>query len=273
MGSSFLNMPPESATRIYALIDPRDQSVRYVGKTRQSLKGRLNGHVHDYHRKNNPCANWLKKLIRMGMSPIISLLEEVPTEIWQEAEQFWIAYFRSIGARLTNSTSGGDKDCEFTPELRKRLSEAHKGQRAWNKGLPASPESIARLAAGRQGKPHPMLGKKHSPETLIKLRASHMGQSPANKGHKASLEVRKKISLAHMGQSAWNKGMKMSAEHCAKLSAAHMGKPNLSKGKKRSPEVGSKISAAKKGKPNPNKGKKYKRHALISDAVIQLSLL
>jgi hypothetical protein len=45
------------------------------------------------------------------------VLEEVPVGEWREAETFWIAYFRSIGANVINQTDGGQG---FTPDSETR---------------------------------------------------------------------------------------------------------------------------------------------------------
>ncbi len=94
---------------IYGLFDPRTEELRYVGKScsglerpRQHIKPRLlKARTH----KNS----WLKSLLSEGLRPEIDVLEEhAGPETLNEAERFFIAYFRGIGCRLTNGTDGGD---------------------------------------------------------------------------------------------------------------------------------------------------------------------
>lgn len=91
---------------IYALIDPRDSQVRYIGKTRQGIDNRLRQHISI--RKAVRSSHWVHHLLRAGYMPEAIELESGLSELeWPDSEQFWIAYFKSIGADLTNHTNGG----------------------------------------------------------------------------------------------------------------------------------------------------------------------
>ena len=100
----------KSLTYIYALVDPRDGQVRYIGKTSCTLSLRLSRHIasakHEldsaYHR-----LTWLRKLLALGLLPEIRELERNPTD-WAEAEARWIQHGRSHGWDLTNGTLGGE---------------------------------------------------------------------------------------------------------------------------------------------------------------------
>jgi len=96
--------------RIYGLVDPRNDQLRYVGKTKHQLSRRLTQHMADARGqyKNYHSSNWMRSLLVKGLEPEIFLIESVARAEWEEAEQFWIAYFRYIGANLTNLTAGGE---------------------------------------------------------------------------------------------------------------------------------------------------------------------
>lgn len=97
------NRKPDKA---YVLADPRDGQVRYVGVTWNPEK-RLKGHLTNAHSgRITKCKGWLRGLIDGGFKPVMHVIEEGITD-WDDAERFWIAYFRSIGADLTNGTDGG----------------------------------------------------------------------------------------------------------------------------------------------------------------------
>lgn len=92
--------------KIYGLVDPRDNTIRYVGKTRGKLNKRLCEHCQDRrHRHNRHKINWIKKLESLAMRPSIQLLEECEEAVWQERERDWIARLRP---QLMNVDAGGN---------------------------------------------------------------------------------------------------------------------------------------------------------------------
>lgn len=98
---------------IYALTDPRDGSVRYIGKSSHGME-RPRSHKNLAQRTDgkcqlNHCYNWVRQLLQLGLMYDVVVLEESPTgdglstrEIW------WIAFAREWGCRLTNLTNGGE---------------------------------------------------------------------------------------------------------------------------------------------------------------------
>lgn len=94
---------------IYGLIDPRDKALRYVGQTVQELNVRLKHHIKPCEiKKNNYKSQWIKGLIKSGLRPEIFLIEECYSiHDLNEAEIFYIEYFKFIGSRLVNLTPGG----------------------------------------------------------------------------------------------------------------------------------------------------------------------
>jgi len=94
---------------IYGLFDPRNGELRYVGKSTTGMR-RPNAHCMPSGRKGHTWnARWLAELWTHGLKPEISVLEEhTCSENLPDAEQFFIAYFRSLGCRLTNLTKGGE---------------------------------------------------------------------------------------------------------------------------------------------------------------------
>lgn len=90
---------------IYALVDPRTDEIRYVGKSSDPHR-RFDEHVkrEGYNRHKQ---NWIRQLERLGLAPELVVLEECNGD-WQERERFWIAYGFSEGWPLTNIGSGGE---------------------------------------------------------------------------------------------------------------------------------------------------------------------
>ena len=87
------------------------------------------------------------------------------------------------------------------PAYRQMMSDAHKGQVAWNKGLKTPADVRAKQSLAKKGKPSHMKGKKHTAESI------------------------KKMSDANKGKMPWITGRKHTAESLAKMSAAQKGKP------------------------------------------------
>ncbi len=176
---------------IYGLTDPTG-AIRYVGFTSRTLDRRLVKHLQDAQRqskKNRHVYTWIRSLLRNGHTPEIVLLDECEGN-GAEEERMWIKYGRECGWRLTNHTDGGEGTTgfrfseeakarlrvirlqQYTPELRKKLSEAAK-RRGSN-----VPTATRRLAA---------TGKKHTEETRKLI-------GDARRGKTASAETRKRMS-------------------------------------------------------------------------------
>lgn len=97
-----------STTYIYALIDPRNQSHHYIGKTIQNPpQKRLRQHL--LKPATQILAQWLNELEQLGLKPEMLVLEAVPPDAdWRAAEIYWIRYGLSHDWCLKNTASGGD---------------------------------------------------------------------------------------------------------------------------------------------------------------------
>ena len=126
-------------SKIYALIDPRDDQVRYIGKTKNELKVRLRGHLEKSRNLNNKwhVANWIRSLEAEGLIPKIVEIDDLPDSEIDEAEIRYIREYRELGYDLTNNTLGGDGGITgpgfSSPE---RLRKAMKTRRSSGKASP-----------------------------------------------------------------------------------------------------------------------------------------
>lgn len=200
---------------IYALIDPRDDAVRYVGIAVKPVK-RLADHIKASAYETTHKARWIRQLLALGLQPTMQILEQGDdTALREEAERRWIAHYRSAGARLTNLTDGGDgvPGHRWTDEQRAQLygrpvtEDARKKISAARKGQPMNAQHRERLIALHTGKP---LSEEHKQ----KIRERHTGRILPREGIEkmaASLrgrkngppseETRRKLSASKIGQS------------------------------------------------------------------------
>jgi hypothetical protein len=88
---------------IYGLFDPETDQLRYVGKTKD-VAARLDQHMREKTRYTSYKNNWLKSIKTV---PVIKVLAESTANEVDSDEQFYIEYFRALGAKLTNQTNGG----------------------------------------------------------------------------------------------------------------------------------------------------------------------
>ena len=171
---------------IYGLTDPITQELRYIGYTSRSLIERFGAHLSPSKLKNKTHKNhWIKSLLRNNIKPEIFVIQETNEKEWKEDEQFNIAYFRSVGCRLTNQTLGGEGVLGHivTDKTRKKISTSHLGNK------------------------NHMFGKKHKNETIKKMSMSHKKQ-------KRTKEHNAKIAFSHIG-------IRPSDETLKKLSISH----------------------------------------------------
>lgn len=93
-------------TKIYALLDPKSKTIRYIGLTTLTLNQRLNQHIYAAkHRDPTHRSNWINSL---KQKPIIMLLDSILSEeVEWWLEEYYIAQFKVWGFNLVNSTNGG----------------------------------------------------------------------------------------------------------------------------------------------------------------------
>lgn len=172
---------------IYGLIDRTTEELRYVGRSSGWLYRPRSHWSVKALKRNDPCHCWTRSLAERGLIPDILVIEDFEkTEdvslILDDAEIFWIAYFRSIGCHLLNMTAGGDS----LPDTR--------GEKNWMFGRKHRKESKALMSANR-------LGKKHSEETKALIRAAHSGKKlPEQQVINSGLAKRKRTICLNDGR-------------------------------------------------------------------------
>ena len=114
----------------------------------------------------------------------------------------------AIGNKYKLGIPAWNKGIPLSSETKEKLSKAHLGQSAWNKGkksdtpawnkgITQSDETKAKISLRKKG-------VKLSDKTKAKMSAARMGKSP----YQMTDEIRAKISVALKGIVPWNKGIK-----------------------------------------------------------------
>lgn len=221
--------PRKGSAYIYALIDPRTNQVRYIGKTFNVLS-RFRGHCKD----KGPTykAKWIRELRAAGYSPRIEIVEIINTgnqKDWEAAERQWISNFKLLGCKLTNLTEGGDSGWALSLDARSRISRARKG-----KSRP--PHVGVAVAAANRNRSQEWRAKKSlqasniSDETRFKMRVAALGMTEA-----------KRKAISETVSKHWANGVyKPHSKESYERSASKL------RGQKRTPEQRARMSIAAK---------------------------
>ena len=115
--------------KIYSLVDPLNNEVRYVGQTTQNLPDRLRSHVDKSKRykDNTAKAVWIRKVLDSGNTPSIHLLEMVDDDKKREAENKWISFYPNL-LNTAPAGAGGRFDRKFSDKYIEYLGVLSDGE-------------------------------------------------------------------------------------------------------------------------------------------------
>jgi group I intron endonuclease len=208
-------------TFIYGLIDPRINELRYIGKSNEPER-RLWDHLHTNDKTHK--TNWFGNLKQDGFKPELVVLEEIYEHLWQDAEIWWIAYMKALGANLTNHGAGGE-GVDATPEIRKKMSDS---------AIKRVKSEPPRQPWGFSGEKHHLFGKKlpawqkavftmkgktHTEESIRKMEVAQLGEKNGMFGKHHTIESNKSNSIAHTGSNSSQFGIPRSIETINKMKA------------------------------------------------------
>ncbi len=145
---------------IYALIDPTNDEVRYIGKSIEPMK-RLREHI--CSNDNTYRGKWVKSLIKENYKPKMKILKICPLSEFVEHETYYISQYDFD--RLTNSDRGGqgnidrrrdviDKSIEkisrivYQFDLNGNFIKEHKSVREASREIGLSHTNISRCCNG-----------------------------------------------------------------------------------------------------------------------------
>lgn len=97
--------------KIYILLCPFTNDIRYIGYTNLSVNKRLSSHCNPSKlKKNTHKNNWIKSVMNKKLKPNILCIEENIPSLTEalNREIFFVKRFKDAGCNLTNSTDGGE---------------------------------------------------------------------------------------------------------------------------------------------------------------------
>ena len=160
-----------------------DNGKRYIGQTVQSLLGR-----HKSHLFNDGHCVVDRVIAKHDYS--LEVLDHLPQNELDYAEQYYIDKFNSITPNGYNMTSGGRGRGKVSDETREKMSKAQSGCNNPQYGVPRSAETKAKISKGLTGRPvseitraklsKSLTGRTFSDESLAKMKASHPGKPILN---------------------------------------------------------------------------------------------
>lgn len=150
---------------VYKLTSPNGKS--YIGRTKNYLK-RCND-----HKNGNKCRLLQDAIKEFGWHHFNHEILKDGLTLHQAnlLEEFYIDFYQTLEPNGYNSQTGGIKT-KFSEASKKRISDSHKGQIAWNKGKKLTPEHREKLRLSH-------LGKKQSKETVEKRVSKFRGKPRA----------------------------------------------------------------------------------------------
>lgn len=208
---------------VYTLIDPRNNLPFYVGK---GSGERCNAHVVEakyYVKRKSLKLNKIRKLMRLGMEPIVIKVEEnVSDKQALDLECLLIAEMRDLGFALTNMTDGGDgaQGYKHTEEHKQKMSGLQKGR-------VFSEETKQRMRKPKSEQGRQNIGKARRTTDYRPSETTKKKLSEALKGRPSPMQGRIQTDEAKAKMSAWRKGRpkpKVDCPHCNKQVAVNTAK-------------------------------------------------
>ena len=120
------------------------------------------------------------------------------------------------------------KGSKMSEESCRKMSEAHKGKPAWNKGVHSpgpmegkkhTQETIEKMSIAKKGKPSLRVGYRHSESTKKKLREKAIGRPGYWRGKTIPDSAKEKLRL-------YNTGRRLSEDHKRRISETQKNRPH-----------------------------------------------
>ncbi|AGE49267.1 GIY-YIG catalytic domain-containing endonuclease [Acanthocystis turfacea Chlorella virus Br0604L] len=205
---------------IYRLTSPSGKS--YIGQTIRPIETRLEEHQLPYSK----CVAIYNAIEHYGWANIKKEWYEVPDEDLNFYEEMLVALLGTLAPCGYNLMEGGGSSGKPSEESRKKMSDAHKGEKSHMYGKTLSYETKQKMSDAHKGEKNPMHGKTPSAETKQKMSEAQKGEKSHMYRKTLTDETKRKMSDAKTGEKHYLYGKSLSDETKQKLSIAKSGKNN-----------------------------------------------
>lgn len=132
---------------IYALKDPRNNEVKYIGKTK-NLEQRLKAHLGCRLRSKK--TSWIKSLKSLGLEPVMEIVEM--TENPNEREVFWIDFYnkKTPLLNMTVGGTGGTTHCGKPRRVKNELGQIFNSIKMASESTGILESSICNVVRGKR---------------------------------------------------------------------------------------------------------------------------
>lgn len=169
----------------------------YVGQS-VDINNRWKEHKKLHSNNSTYLYNSLKKYSSDGFDWVV--LEECSKEQLNSREIHWIEKLDCISPNGYNLKSGGGKNCYYSEETKKKMSESQRGERNHRWGLRYTEEEKREMSESSSGENAYWYGKNRSEETKKKISEKQKRDDNPRRGVPKSEDCRKKISIANSGE-------------------------------------------------------------------------
>jgi hypothetical protein len=121
---------------VYSLADPRNNQVRYIGKSINPFKRFVEHKSEKY--KNHKC-NWVQSLKKLNLIPILEIIECCKAEEVEFWENYYIGLYKSWGFNLVNDIIPGKITKNYSQKTKNKISSSNIGKKSGLESYKAQP--------------------------------------------------------------------------------------------------------------------------------------
>lgn len=164
---------------IYYLKDPRNNEIRYIGKTTEKdFRKRYISHIFEGNniKYRTHKSRWIRGILLSGNNLIMEEVDRISfTTEWEWIECFWIAVFKSWGFNLLNMTDGGEgnQNQQISEESKKIRNNKLRGRKR-------TPAQCEKLSKAKLGVPNSKAHNEATRRSIIKLQGKPVNQYDLN---------------------------------------------------------------------------------------------